>query len=84
MIESDSPPRVAERLEAAGCTLLGPWAADSSATAQKLGLSEELDVSVLIEAGDSAAATEQLREIVGAEARFQVLKVVPADAGPDE
>jgi hypothetical protein len=80
IIESDSPSRAAERLKAAGCTLLGPWAAEVGSTAKALSLAEELDVTVLVDAGDSADAAEQVHEIVGTEAHLQILRVVPVEA----
>jgi hypothetical protein len=84
IIESESPVRLAARLEEAGCTLLGPWAAETAKAGQKLGLVEELDVSVLLEARDSSAATERLRELVDSDACFRILQVVSADAEPDD
>jgi hypothetical protein len=64
--------------------LLGPWAAETAKAGQKLGLVEELDVSVLLEARDSSAATERLRELVDSDACFRILQVVSADAEPDD
>lgn len=77
-IESDSPGEVAERLEEAGLTLLGPWASGAEVDARMLGLTEELDVAALLEANDASAAAERVQEILGGRARVQIVGVTPA------
>ncbi len=74
-IDCDSPAQAAKRLEDAGLTLLGPWAADSSTGGTRLGLAEELEVTALTEATDSSEAEEQVRKALGSKGLVRIVEV---------
>lgn len=74
-VECDSPGQAAERLQAAGMTLLGPWASGSVEDARRLGLTGELDVTALLDERSSAAAADRVRDVLGAEVGVRVVEV---------
>ena len=82
-IDSDSPAQAAKRLGDAGLTLLGPWAAESDRATTPLGLTEELEVTVLMEATSSEEAEELVREVLGAQATMRIVEVAPTASGGD-
>jgi hypothetical protein len=83
-IDCDSPAQAAEQLRDAGLTLLGPWAAASDDATKPLGLTEELEVTALLETADSKEAEERVREVLGTGAAMRVVEVVPtSDQGID-
>jgi hypothetical protein len=80
-IDSDSPAQAAKKLGDAGLTLLGPWAAGSDRATTPLGLTEELEVTVLMEAASSEEAEERVREVLGAQVTMRIVEVLPATNG---
>jgi hypothetical protein len=80
-IDSDSPAQAAKKLGDAGLTLLGPWAVESDRATTPLGLTEELEVTALMEAASSEEAEERVREVLGAQVTMRIVEVLPATNG---
>jgi hypothetical protein len=82
-IDSDSPAQAAKKLGDAGLTPLGPWAAQSDRATTPLGLTEELEVTILMEATSSEEAEERVREVLGERATMRFIEVLPTPDGDD-
>jgi hypothetical protein len=78
IIKSDSPRSDAEALESAGIELVGPWAIDDAGTEDLV--SDEREVSALVEGASAAAVADRLKAIVKPDSRIEVIAVRDAES----